>query len=45
MLCDDLEGGVRVWDGAGGSRESGDTHTHTHRANSLHCTVETNTRL
>ena len=41
-LCDNRDG----WDEAGGSREvqeGGDTHTHI--ADSLHCTAETNTKL
>ena len=38
MLCDDLEG----WDG-GGRKEQEGGNICTHRADSLHCTAETNT--
>jgi len=44
VLYDDLEG----WDGAVGGRlkrEEIYTHTHTHIADSLCCTAETNTTL
>ena len=41
MLCDDLEG----WDAGGGRAAQEGRDICIHRADSLHCTAETNTTL